>query len=376
MTLARRTFTPLALFAMLLALLLLPAGGVRAQQAGDAGATSAPSASGNVPQPYIRYPKERYRLFVFGDKMATGLLAGLWRVLKNDARFVAKGRFNAGSGLVRLSYYDWQRAISQVLESRPVDIGVVMLGINDARDIFIAGQRIPFGSEEWKRIYAARVDNIMETFRNAGVALYWVGLPPVRDAQLNAAARLITEVIRARAAANGVRFIDIYDKFAGPDGAFAENGPDINGQIVRLRARNGIHFIRPGNTKLAALVMEVIRRDVEQAAQAPADGALAALPGAGVASDKPFVGRAAPDGAPLYESPASLPGADTVYLARNLSGAQRAARDTLQVLRRSAAPDSAADKLFRTGLWPDAPPARVDNFSAPPEAFEPAGAAP
>ncbi len=356
----------------LLALLLVVSMPVRAQQQQTAPAnppTAAVDAGQTdgygIAQPYIRSPKERYRLFVFGDKMATGLLAGLWRVLENNPRFVARGRFNAGSGLVRLRYYDWQRAIAQVLDSRPVDIGVVMLGVNDVRDIVAGGRRIPFGSEEWKRIYATRLDAIIETFRNAGVALYLVGLPPVREARLDAGVRLVDELIRQRARASGVRYIGIRKHFAGPDGGFVENGADINGAITRLRARNGVHFIKAGNTVLAKLVMDVIGKDVERAVALPAPQAMGVGGADAGGSDKPFVGRAGPGGEPVYESPASLPGTDTVYLARTPSSAEVAAHDTLEMLRRSTAADSPAGNLFRQGLWAAAAPGWVDDFSAP-----------
>ena len=313
--------------------------------------------------PYIRYPKERYELFVFGDKMATGLLAGMWRVLKNNPRIVARGRFNAGSGLVRVKYYDWQSAIARVLESRPVDIAVIMMGVNDVRDIFIRGQRISFGSAEWKRIYAARVDALIDTLKNGDAAIYWMGMPPLRDAQLDAAVRQISEIFRERAQAAGIRFIDIRPHFAGPDGRFAENGPDVNGVITRLRARNGIHFIKAGNTRLAKIVMDAILKDVEAAERAPAAvPGLTAVPG----TDKPFVGRAGPDGAPMYELTTVLPGSDEVYLARHLGEVDGATRNVVSVLRNSVAPKSVGEKLFKAGEWPAAPLPHIENFSAPP----------
>ena len=307
--------------------------------------------------PYISSVKERYRLFVFGDKMATGLLAGLWRVLGNSGRVLAKGRFRAGSGLARLRYHDWQRNIAQVLESRPVDIAVMMLGVNDVRDMTVKGKRIAFGSAAWRELYASRIDAIIQTFRDRNVALYWVGLPPMRDPALDSAVQQINELIAQRARTHGVRFIPIRAHFAGADGGFVENGKDINGQITRLRARNGIHFIKAGNTVLARIVWNVIRKDIEAARQAPAGGALAAL----TPSRQPFMGRAAPDGAPEYLPASLLPRQDAVFLAS--SAAMSASSSTLQTLRRIAAPNSAAASLFEQGTMPPAPKGRVDDFT-------------
>ncbi len=310
-------------------------------------------------QPYIGFAKERYRLFVFGDKMATGLLAGLWRVLKDNPRVVARGRFRAGSGLSRPRHHDWRRNIEQILETQDVDIAVILLGVNDARDIILAERRVAFGGAEWRRLYGARVDAVMRTLRERQVALYWVGLPPMRDAALDAAVREIEAVIAARARANGVRFISVREHFSAPGGGFAESGPDVNGQIVRLRARNGIHFIRPGNTRLAMLVWDVIRKDIRAAAHAPAAGALAALATPG----QPLVGRATPRGEPEYLPVEMLPGRDVVYLATGLG--KGAAFSTLEALRQAVAPGSAAARLFTEGLTGAAPADRWDNFSLP-----------
>ena len=316
-------------------------------------------------RPYIPFPKERYRIFVFGDKMATGLLAGLWRVLKDNPKYVARGRFRAGTGLVRLKYYDWQRAIAQVVESRPVDIAIVMLGINDVRDIFLNGQRIPFGSAKWKRIYATRIKAIIDTLKNADVALYWVGLPPVRNPALDAGARVINAIIREQTQAAGVRFIPIRRHFVGADGRYSEAGRDVHGQVVRLRARNGVHFIRPGNTKLARIVMGVIEKDVRATESSTGTPTLPGME----ETDKPYVGKAGPDGNPVYVAPAALPGTNEVYLAHKAPEAGGAG-GILQALREAAQPGSAAERLFTEGAWPQAPLARLDNFALPPASKE------
>ena len=312
-------------------------------------------------RPYIPYPKERYRIFVFGDRMATGLLAGLWRVLRNNRKFIARGRFRAGSGLARLSYYDWRRAIARVVNSRQVDIAIVMLGINDVHDIFLGGKRIPFGSDQWKRIYASRVDAIIDTVRNAGVALYWVGLPPVRDPTLDVAASLINDIIRERARAGGVRFIDIRRHFLGPNGSYTDTGRGVRGQLTRLRARDGIHFVKPGNTKLASIVMDVILKDVKQTESAGAAPALSGVE----ETDKPYVGMAAPDGTPVYVPHTALPGANEVFLAQGAPAAGLGGGGVLAALRDAVPPDSTTAKLFVEGRWPEASPALLGSFTLP-----------
>ncbi len=318
--------------------------------------------------PYIPQAQDRYRIMVFGDRMATGLLAGLWRVLKGDDRFEAKGRLREGTGLSRPRLLDWNKVIPSTLDSRPVDIGIVMLGANDARDIIVNGQVLRFGSPEWRAEYGRRWDTLIGHFRSRGIPLYIVGLPPVRNVALNQALRLIDGIIRARAAAHRVRYIETYREFADENGGYTENGFDVNGNFTRLRARNGIQFIRPGNTKLANLVATAIIQDVETAHRgesgvAGQDSASVGPPrGAGIAaSEHPVVGRATPRGGietvPIERLPEENATVVAVMESADVFSLQRA--------RRNVAEDSTAAILFETGQWPAPLSGRTDDFRLP-----------
>ncbi len=314
--------------------------------------------------------QERYRIFVFGDRMATGLLAGLWRVLKGDDRFVARGRLREGSGLVRPRFHDWPRTIAGVLENQPLDIAIIMLGANDARDFRVAGRKLLFGSDAWKSEYASRVRQIMKMICGRNIALYWVGLPPVRDEGRNEALKFITDIIRSEARAAGVRFIDIYRDFATPEGGYAEEGPDVRGLPARLRSRDGIHFIRPGNTKLARLVMNAVLKDVEAAkrlattegdGRAPTGGKAEGQDTAGL----PLFASPRPDGGAEIVPASELPDLDGIVLAPGKEGETADIAMRMYRLRSQVASGTPAARLFGEGLWPAPMPGRSDDFSLP-----------
>ncbi len=314
--------------------------------------------------------QERYRIFVFGDKMATGLLAGLWRVLKEDDRFVARGRLREGSGLVRPRFHDWPRTIAGVLENQPLDIAIIMLGANDARDFRVAGRKLLFGSDAWKSEYASRVRQIMKMICDRNIALYWVGLPPVRDEGRNEALKFITDIIRSEARAAGVRFIDIYRAFASPEGGYAEEGPDIRGLVTRLRSRDGIHFIRPGNTKLARLVMNVILKDVDTAKRlATTDGDSRTITSGKADSQDmaglPLFAMPGPDGGAEIIPAAELPDMDGIVLAPGAEGETADLVMRMYRLRSQVASGTPAARLFGEGWWPVPMPGRSDDFSLP-----------
>ncbi|HHN72936.1 MAG TPA: DUF459 domain-containing protein [Thermopetrobacter sp.] len=311
---------------------------------------------------YIPQAQERYRVMVFGDRMATGLLAGLWRVLKGDERFEARGRLREGTGLARPRLLDWVRTVASTLDSRPVDIGIVMLGANDARDIVEGERRLAFGTERWRAAYAARWDALIAQFRSRKVALYIVGLPPVRDPQLDAALRQVSAVIRDRARAAGVRYIDIRGEFSDENGHYTDSGFDVSGTFRRLRARNGIQFIRPGNTKLASLVADVMLKDVAavekggDAKTPPVDAEMA---------ERPLVGRETPQGG-AYVVPADMLPEENATVLAVTDGGKRFSQARAA---RAVAPGSAAASLLNEGKWPKPRASRSDDFRLPVESL-------
>ena len=323
------------------------------------GLTGAPSPAHG--ESYISQPQDRYRVFVFGDKMATGLLAGLWRVLKGKENFVARGRLREGSGLVRSGYYDWPRTIAAVLESKPVDIAIIMLGANDARDMRVRGKTLLFGSDEWRAEYASRVRSLMRMIRSRGVALYWVGLPPVRDDGRNEALKYVNEIIRQAAKAEGVRHIDIYADFATADGRYTESGPDIDGRIQRLRSRNGRNFIKAGNTKLAAIVMRTIEKDVEQAGKEAAGEVVREEESQPEALKKVLFGAEKADGGDLVVALTPMTAAE--MKAQASTGGSSGGARTAQ-LKASPPKGSRAWRLLREGAW-TTQPGSVTDFSLP-----------
>ena len=57
----------------------------------------------------------------------------------------------------------------------------------------------------------------------------------------------------------GGEFVDIYDRFLGEDGKYSSFGPDLNGNRVRMRKEDGIHFSAAGADKLAFYLSQSIK---------------------------------------------------------------------------------------------------------------------
>lgn len=328
---------------------------------------SAPQSS------YLPTRKQIYDIVLLGDVLGTGLWAGMNRFVESEERVTITGRIQENSGLARPKLYNWSTAADKLLESRQFDIAAVMLGANDARDINGPGGFLRFGSDEWRKAYGEQIKSLINTLKKRRVAIYWIGVPPMRRKSYDKAMKVITEVERQVTAELGVRYIDLRILLSDGDDNYTDRGDDGTGTIVRLRSRNGVKFIAGGNDRLAVELMKLVRADI-----AVADGAggpavvplqeevilsaeeLAAMP--------TFVAQRPGGEAPVTMEPASLPGLNYTEVARvNEDAIKRAAREGLTLfdkVRSSTIPDSAARLLFTDGLWPDAPAERFDAFNA------------
>ncbi|MEO1158869.1 MAG: DUF459 domain-containing protein [Pseudomonadota bacterium] len=322
---------------------------------------------------YLPSRKQIYDIVIMGDVLGTGLWAGMNRFVETEDRVTVTGRIQENSGLARPKLYNWAKAADNLLESRPFDIAAIMLGANDARDINSPDGFLRFGSDEWRKAYAEQINALVSALKKHRVAIYWIGVPPMRRKSYDNAMKIVADVERQVMAERGVRYIDLRLLLADSDDNYTDRGDDGTGTIVRLRSRNGVKFIAGGNDRLAVELMKLVRADIaindgagggpavvplqEEVILTPEE--LAALPA--------FVAERPGAEAPVKIEPAQLPGLNYTEIARvNEDAIKRAAREGLTLfdkVRSSTVEGSAARLLFRDGVWPDAPADRFDAFS-------------
>ena len=163
---------------------------------------------------------DTYRVQVFGDFMADGLMSALSEGLSTDARIQMPRRQQNAPGLIRFEPNDFT-AFEEGLGREPLHVAVIMFGIGDR--IPMRGpnnRRVAVGSEEWKTEYARRIDRLVRILKQRGVAIYWVSLPMVRRNDMSEDVQMLNEVFRERTLLNNVKFIDEYETFADEEGKY------------------------------------------------------------------------------------------------------------------------------------------------------------
>lgn len=303
--------------------------------------------------------KDLYEVFVLGDSLAAGLWSGVSRTIDGDMRISLNGRYKEDSGLSRPEYYDWNGALLKILSSNKIDIAIVMIGSNDAQTIRDGQMRYAFDTKEWREAYIKQVDELMASLKAAGAAVYWLEMPPMEAAKYDASMKTISAIHAERAKAAGIRFVETRAVLS-ENGKYSEMGFDDTGEFVKLRSRDGVHFLKEGNNKMASLVMAAINKDIEVAVAAapltqppatPTDGRT--VPGFG----QPSV--ALPEAGTSESRPEQLPQAKSDY-----AGELPVPTDpAMAQLAKTTKPGTDASRLFSRGEAIAVRPGRFDDFA-------------
>lgn len=207
---------------------------------------------------------DTYRMQVYGDAFAEGLLGGLLETFTDETRLQLQRRRRPLAGITRLEFDDELKA--EEASRDLMHIAVVMLGYNDRYHVRTSWRdRIEVGTPEWREEYGRRIDRLAKALKKRGMAIYWVGLPVMRRPEVNEPAQVINEVVREKAYLNGIRYIDITAHFADESGNYTPYGPDVTGKQRIVREPDGVLFSWSGYRKLAHFVEREIKRDLTQA---------------------------------------------------------------------------------------------------------------
>jgi hypothetical protein len=319
-----------------------------------------------------------HHVLVIGDTLAGQIAEGLEDSLGDRADVAVVNKAKADSGLVRTDFYDWPKATGELLAADArVMVGIIILGPND-RQVIREGEvtHEPL-SERWLQLYKARIDAVASAFSARRVPLIWVGAPPMQNPRLSTDLITLNDLFRKGAEAGGGQYVDLWGAYVDGENRYTATGPDVNGQIAKLRLGDGVHFTKAGARKAAHFVDVVIRRLLEGAPtqniialptppDAGGPSGLAPQPGdverlidrmvSGVPTELPLVPVVPPR--PLAGPILPLTGAVA-------GGGDTALITSVQEARGRGDVAAGLDRVFGQGIAPEPRPGRADDFSWP-----------
>jgi uncharacterized protein len=258
-----------------------------------------------APAPRKQDTQATTRVLVIGDSMADWLAYGLEEVLSERPEIGVIRKVHSPSGLLpseTRDAYDWPTRAREILATENPDLVVMMIGLADRRTVRerqisgAARQRViqesqqtsqpghrpapdeqgpgfthddkppsdatsyEFRSEKWGEFYGKLIDDTIATLKSKGVPVAWVGLPAIRGTKATADVAYLDDLYRRHAEKAGIIYIDLWDGFVDESGNFAAAGPDVEGQIRRLRTSDGVYFTKAGAHKLGHYIERELAR--------------------------------------------------------------------------------------------------------------------
>ena len=211
-------------------------------------------------------------VLIVGDFFAGGLADGLERGLSDVASLRIVDKSNGLSGFVRNDIVDWPKRLPSLLEEFKPAYVVAMLGSNDRQLLREDGKKLKKRTPEWDAAYIKRVNSLGAVLKASNVPYTWVGLPPVRFKRMNTDFLYFNELYGKAARSPKGEFVDVWDGFSDAEGNYSRSGPDVNGQIVMLRPKDGINITKAGRRRLAFYVEATILRKLGGSGDAPGIG--------------------------------------------------------------------------------------------------------
>lgn len=259
----------------------------------DAPADSGPqtaSAASLIPTRFDMPPADhRITIGVFGDSMADGLWAGLYREMRDGKNYDVVRFSQPSTGISRYDYVDIQQKTTDQLATRHVDIAVVLFGTNDEQGIIDGRNVYAFNTPGWRQVYLSRIDNLVALLRRNGARVYWVGLPKMGRDGFDARAGILNSIYASRMAQLGVPFISTVPYTVDAKGGYDAYLP-ADGRRTLMRAKDGIHMTMAGYMRIASPVTQRIRADLGALINRRGGGGTTAAPAAIAPGDTPAPG--------------------------------------------------------------------------------------
>jgi uncharacterized protein len=308
---------------------------------------------------------------VLGDSLAELLAQGLKEHLADKGEIAVLRKARSSSGLVRDDYYDWNKVLRDLFAgTEKVDLLVMMIGSNDRQPLRDETGNHEFRSERWREIYMKRLDDILGLIQESKVPLIWVGMPVMQSQRLTTDMLFLNDILRERVTRGGFSFVDIWEGFASAQGQYAAIGPDVNGEIVRLRTADGVHFTKAGQKKLGFFASKDIDRLLSRL---PGETSIAALPSdlseqikrdaPGLAPGNLQSALPLPDNMPLLPAIRERPLAGPVLMLTEPPVASNGQLLSSRTVAPSNEMTILVEQALGYGRMPSAKPGRADDFS-------------
>jgi len=173
------------------------------------------------------------------------------------------------TGLERPDFFNWFRHLPAEVRRLKPRVVVVTFGANDNHSYMtgVPGNKDlgEFGSQAWIREYRRRVGGLMDELASTGAYVVWVGIPIARSPTQDRSFRLLNRIYRGEANKRRGRvvFVETYNLMKGPNGGYSDYLETGQGELVKMRLGDGVHYTAAGGERVARAVVRALKREFD-----------------------------------------------------------------------------------------------------------------
>lgn len=203
-------------------------------------------------------------LLVTGDSLSTPLDLEIAKRFAGSATKVVRDPHLAAA-ITRPELVDWGALSTEQVANDAPDAVVIFLGANEFYPLpDAAGRKVECCNPEWAALFANRVRQMMNTYRQGGAArVYWLTVPTPRDPDRARISKAVNAAIEVAAEPwrNQVRVIDTVPIFT-PGGNYTDS-ISVDGSNRIVRESDGVHLNEQGASIAAEATIKAINGDFE-----------------------------------------------------------------------------------------------------------------
>lgn len=185
------------------------------------------------------------KVMFVGDSIMQGIAPHVQRWLKNDYQIDSVNLSKQSTGLAYPKFFDWPTTIEQTLQNdKSIKLLIVLLGANDPWDIPNpqGGAYLKFQSPEWNQEYLRRVNRIVQAAETNQARIIWLGTPYMRRADLDKGVRHLNQLVGEELVTQSPTVVWLPTDMLLSDTESYQDSMTIDGQVVRVRAKDGVHL--------------------------------------------------------------------------------------------------------------------------------------
>jgi hypothetical protein len=208
-------------------------------------------------------PKNKLKVWIAGDSLAITPGQSIARILgaTKVVKTVAPVDGRVATGLERPDVFNWFTHVPQEIKRLDPDVVVLTFGANDDHG-YMTGlpegvQVDDFATEAWVKEYRRRVGGLMDAASRDGRLVVWIGVPITRSAEQSNRYRVLNTVYQTEAEKRPGRviYINTYRMFRDENGDFADYLPNAKGELIHVRAPDGVHYQPEGGDLIAREIL-------------------------------------------------------------------------------------------------------------------------